>query len=50
MPTAKLKTSDIRFLDGVFESGGGYVLDFSNQTFAEFFEDELNINIDATRW
>lgn len=50
MPSAKLKTSDMRFLDDIFESGGGYVLDFSNQTFAEFFEDELHINIDDPRW
>ena len=29
--------------------GGGYVLDFSNQTFAEFFADELGVDIDFTR-
>ena len=50
MPSAKLKASDMRFLDDIFESGGGWVLDFSNQTFAEFFEDELGINIDDRRW
>ena len=30
--------------------GDGYVLDFSNKTFAEFFADELNINIEDARW
>jgi Abortive infection C-terminus len=40
-----IKRSDMRFLDEVFGMGGGYVLDFSNRTFAEFFEDEFGINI-----
>lgn len=43
----KLKTIDIKLLDDVFEMGGGYVLDFSNQTFSEFFYEELNIDIDS---
>ena len=30
----------------MFEMGGGFVLDFSNRTFSEFFADELNIDID----
>ena len=33
----KLKTTDLRLLDEIFEMQGGYVLDFSNQTFSEFF-------------
>lgn len=40
----------MRFIDEIFESAGGYVLDFSNKTFAEFFEDELEINIGDPRW
>jgi len=32
-------------LDSLFEMGGGYVLNFSNKTFAEFFAGELNIDI-----
>ncbi|MDE0225896.1 MAG: restriction endonuclease [Gammaproteobacteria bacterium] len=28
----------------------GYVLDFSNGTFAEFFHDELDVDIDDPRW
>jgi hypothetical protein len=35
----------MRFLDDVFDMSGGYVLDFSNRTFIEFFEDEFGINI-----
>ncbi len=30
----------MRFLEDLFEMGDGYVLDFTNATFAEFFEDE----------
>jgi len=42
---ATLKRSEMRFIDEVFDMGGGYVLDFSNRTFSEFFEDEFGINI-----
>lgn len=42
---ASLKRSEMRFIDEVFDMGSGYVLDFSNRTFAEFFEDEFRINI-----
>jgi hypothetical protein len=42
---AKLKRSEMRFIDEVFDMGSGYVLDFSNRTFAEFFEDEFGIDI-----
>lgn len=41
----KLKTSEIRAIDDVFDMHGGYVLDFSDQTFAEFFEDAFDISI-----
>lgn len=34
------------FLDDVFEMGGGYVLNFSDRTFAHFFAEELNIDIE----
>lgn len=40
----------MRLLDDLFEMGGGYVLDFSNKTFAEFFDDELELNIDDPRY
>jgi hypothetical protein len=45
MVMANLKRSEMRFIDEVFGVGSGYVLDFSNRTFAEFFEDEFGINI-----
>lgn len=41
-----LKSIDIKLLDEIFEMGGGHVLDFSNRTFSEFFNEELGINID----
>lgn len=37
---------DMMFLDDVFGMGGGYVLNFSDRTFSEFFRDELQIDID----
>jgi len=40
----------MRLLDGIFGMGSGYVLDFSNKTFAEFFTEELGINIDDPRY
>lgn len=45
-----LKRLDYDLLDYVFDMGGGYVLDFSNRTFSEFFIDELNIDIDNARY
>jgi hypothetical protein len=36
----------MRLIDDLFGMGGGYVLDFNDRTFAEFFRDDLNINID----
>lgn len=41
----KLKSIDVRLLDDVFEMHGGFVLDFTNQTFAEFFGEELGVSI-----
>lgn len=46
----KIKASEMRLIDDLFEMGGGYVLDFSNRTFSEFFDDELNINIDDPQY
>ena len=40
-----IKRSEMRQIDQVFGMEGGYVLDFSNRTFSEFFEDEFGINI-----
>ncbi|TIW86038.1 MAG: DUF3644 domain-containing protein, partial [Mesorhizobium sp.] len=33
-------------LDDIFEMGGGYVLNFSDRTFAQFFAEEVNVDID----
>lgn len=41
---------DLRLIDDLFEMSSGYVLDFSDRTFAEFFEQELGIRIDDTRY
>lgn len=46
----KLKSIDIRLIDDLFEMGGGYVLDFSNRTFSEFFHEELGVDIDDPRF
>ncbi len=40
----------MRMLDNVLQMGEGYVLDFSHKTMAEFFEDELNININDSKY
>jgi hypothetical protein len=40
-----MKRSEMRILHEIFEMGNGYVLDFSNRTLSEFFEDELGIDI-----
>jgi len=46
----KLKRSQIRKVDEIFDMTSGYVLDFSNRTFAEFFEDEFRVDIDDARY
>ena len=47
---AKLRHKDRRLIEEVLEMSEGYCLDFSNTTFSEFFEDELNINIDDRKY
>jgi Restriction endonuclease len=41
-----MRSIDMRLIDDLFGMGGGYVLDFSDRTFAAFFSEELGINID----
>lgn len=45
----RLKPIEIKLISSFFEkkTEAGYVLDFSNRTFSDFFELELGINIDA---
>jgi len=50
MNQSHLKRLDFDLLDYVFDMGGGYVLDFSNGTFTEFFIEELNIDIDNSKY
>lgn len=43
---SNVRSIDMMFLDDIFDMGGGYVLNFSDRTFAQFFAEELNIDID----
>ncbi len=42
--------TDIKNLDRIFAMREGYVLDFSNKTFAEFMDDELQVDIYADQY
>jgi Restriction endonuclease len=42
----KIRSIDMLLIEDLFEMGSGYVLDFSDRTFAIFFAEELNIDID----
>ena len=42
---AKLTTTDKQILEKLFGMGGGYVLNFSDKTFAELFRDDMNVDI-----
>jgi len=49
MSAPALTTSDLRVIEQVLDMGDGYVLDFSNCTFAEFFTDlDVEIEPEAT--
>jgi hypothetical protein len=43
---ANIRSTDMMFIDDIFEMGGGYVLDFSDRSIAAFFAEELNIEFD----
>ena len=43
---SQIKSIDMLFLDKALEMERGYVLNFSDRTFATFFAEELNIDID----
>jgi hypothetical protein len=49
-PATTIRTIDMRLIDDLFAMGDGYVLDFSDRTFAVFFSEELGINIDEPRY
>ncbi|MCR9162110.1 MAG: hypothetical protein ACE37F_28635 [Nannocystaceae bacterium] len=46
---ATLKNADVRTINDAFVRDG-YVLDFSNKTFSEFFEDEMAVDIYANKY
>jgi hypothetical protein len=46
----QIKRSEMRQIDDAFAMGSGYVLNFSDRTMSEWFEDELQINIDDQRY
>jgi hypothetical protein len=41
-----LSPTDIRLIEELFETGGGYVLDFTNRSFSDFFR-HIGIDIDS---
>lgn len=45
MSRSILSSTDLRIVEQVLDMGSGYVLDFSNRTFAEFFAD-LDVEIE----
>jgi hypothetical protein len=47
---ASFRTLDMRLIDDVFDMHGGYVLDFSDRTFSEFFRQDLGIIIDDPKF
>lgn len=49
-PGTTIRTVDMLVLDKVLDMGDGYVLNFSNKTFADFFREELQVDIDDPRW
>ena len=47
---SSLKMLDREYFEELFEMGGGYVLDFSNRTFAEFFRENAGVDIYASKY
>jgi hypothetical protein len=47
---SSLKAIEKKVLENLFGMAGGYVLDFSNNTFAEFFRETANIDIYAPKY
>ena len=40
-----LNTNEKQVLEKLFQMGGGYVLNFSDRTFGEFFKDDVGVDI-----
>lgn len=47
---AKLSTTEKQILEKSFQMESGYVLNFTDQTFREFFRDDLNIDINISKY
>lgn len=47
---SSLKALEKRRIESLFGMQSGYVLDFTDRTFAEFFRDTVNIDIYSTRY
>lgn len=47
---SSLKTIEKNKLEKLLEMGGGYVLNFSNNSFSQFFRENVNIDIDDTKY
>jgi hypothetical protein len=45
-----LKHSEMRIIDDALDMGGGYLLHFSDRTFAEFFDDEFGVAIYSEKY
>jgi hypothetical protein len=45
-----IRALDMQFLDDLLGMDGGYVLHFSDRTFAQFFAEEVGIDIDDPTW
>ena len=50
MSNRKIRSMDMPIIDKVFVMEDGWVLNFSNRTFAEFFREELRVDIDDPSW
>ncbi len=50
MAPGPLRAVDVKLIDTLFAMQGGYVLDFTDRTFARFFQDEVGVNIDDRRY
>jgi len=46
----KLKLRDLTIFNRIFNAESGYLLDFSDRTLTQFFDEELNIDIDNEQY
>ena len=50
MSKNRIRSMDMPIIEKVFDMESGYVLNFVNRNFAEFFQEELGVNIYDPRW